>query len=423
MKKKFLSLALLLAITCALCIGVGASSSAAEEADSFVVMTDGELMYKVSALHYTFNSETDSSNSDINYLSGAISATAPAYTYSIETEQRNMSTAELLNWFLQTEHVKQLWACSYDLNFFFEQHEAFHELLSRDDFADVLEQAFSGNTVPYALAYMFGTDDVLETVAEAFSAHPDEYPALRSVCSEHTLSNATTAAASALSINGDGISYSLYGVITTHDGLSVPYYVPSRDMTAAEIAKSNSDLSVYGGTRVAEPDATYNCHAYAWYHAKHLDAYWIESIQAFINDSACTRLTSSDTIQVGDIIVYMSSLHDLALHSGVVDSINSDGSLVIRSKWGAGGEYLHAVNQVPSTYIPANTSYQVYYRYHNYTSSYNGNNYHKGNLHYFNYNKYCNTCSKIAYSYWESGYCEGPPCYTPWSLPDEGVTA
>lgn len=420
MKKGFLSLILLIAITCTLCIYVGASDSPAEEADDFVIMTEDGLMYKVSALHYTLNSNTDSSSDENDYLSGMTVLTIPAYT--IEDEQRNMSTAELLNWFLQTEYVSQLRACSYSLNFFFENHEAFRELLSREDFIDTLEQAFSGNTVPYELAFIFGTDDVLEAVAEAFSNHPGEYTALRSVCSEQASSSTTTAAARTLSSNDD-ISYDLGGFVTTHDGLSVPYYIPSRDFTASEIADYNSDLSIYGGTRVAEPDATYNCHAYAWYHAKHLDAYWINSIQAFVNDSACTRLTASDTIQVGDIIVYMDSRHDLALHSGVVDSINSDGSPVIRSKWGAGGEYLHTVNQVPSTYLPGSYAYQVYYRYHNYTSSYNGNNYHKGNLHYFGYNKYCNTCAKIALSYYESGYCEGPPCYTPWGVSDDGIAA
>ncbi len=415
MKKRFLSLVLLLAVTCALCIGVGASSSAAEEPDDFVIMTEDGPMYKVSMLHFAPNNSTPTSLCD-----SLTTTTSYEFAYTLTVEQSNMTTLELVNWFMQTDIFDQITFSSLITSGDerYSQHPAFAELLSRKDLADTLEQIVSNSQrIPEKLVRLMGTNGIKEALSNYFYESNGDCQTLASIYS-------ASAVSSTVGYIDDRIPVRIGGYVTTHDGLNVPYYVPERDMTTEEIAVyNNAGAAVTGATKLTEPDATYNCHAYAWYHAKHLDAYWINSIQAFINDSACTRLTSSDTIQVGDIIVYMSSLHDLALHSGVVDSINSDGSLVIRSKWGAGGEYLHAVNQVPSTYIPANTSYQVFYRYHNYTSSYNGNNYHRDNLHYFGYNKYCNTCSKTAYSYWESVPCSGPPCNTPWSLPDEGVAA
>lgn len=415
MKKRFLSLILLIAITCTLCICVGASNSSAEEADDFVIMTEDGPMYKVSMLHFAPSDSTSTT------LSNSLTTTASCESaYTLTGDQNNMTTSELVNWFVQTDVFDQITFSSLITSGDerYSQHPAFAELLSREDLAETLEQIVGNSQrIPEKLVRLMGTNGVKEALADDIGEDNTDCEMLDSIYS-------ASASSSTVGYIDGIIPIRLGGYITTHDGLSVPYYVPERDMTTQEIARyNNAGTAVTGATKLTEPDATYNCHAYAWYHAKHLDAYWIDYIQAFVNDSACTRLTASDTIQVGDIIVYMDSRYDLALHSGVVDSINSDGSLVIRSKWGAGGEYLHTVNQVPSTYLPGSYAYQVYYRYHNYTSSYNGNNYHRDNLHYFGYNKYCNTCAKIALSYYESVPCSGPPCNTPWSVSDDGVAA
>lgn len=357
MKKRLLAIVLLLAITCALCICVGASDSPAEEADGFVTMTEEGPMYKVSMLRFA------PSDSASTALSSSLANTVSCESaYTLTAEQSNMTTSELVNWFLQTDTFDQITLSSSITSGDerYSQHPAFAELLSREDLADVLEQIVSNSQrIPEKLVRLMGTDGVKEAIASNLNECDTDCETLASIYS------ASTGSSTVGYIDGR-IPVRLGGYITTHDGLSVPYYEPERDMTPAEIALYNNiGAAVTGATKLTEPDAAYNCHAYAWYHAKHLDEYWLDSIQAFINDSACTRLTSSDTIQVGDIIVYMSTISDKALHSGVVDSINSDGSLVIRSKWGAGGEYLHAVNQVPSNYLPSGYAYQLYYRYHN----------------------------------------------------------
>lgn len=52
---------------------------------------------------------------------------------------------------------------------------------------------------------------------------------------------------------------------------------------------------------------------------------------------------------------------------------------------------------------------------HNYIFEWNGNHYHSGDQHYYQYNYKCNTCGYILYTEWRNNFCPGPPCMTPWS--------
>ena len=127
---------------------------------------------------------------------------------------------------------------------------------------------------------------------------------------------------------------------------------------------------------------------------------------------------------MNDIIVYVTE-DNFALHSGVVSSVDSSGNIMIKSKWGQGGVYLHGILNVPIEYLIIQGSSVMakcyLFRYHNYESVYTGNNYHKGKTHYFEYTNRCAVCGVSSGTTWEMVPCSGPPCVnpTPFSLENE----
>ncbi len=189
-------------------------------------------------------------------------------------------------------------------------------------------------------------------------------------------------------------------------------------MTAAEIAFCNSETASYGGTRIAETSSFYNCHSYAWYRYSTDNPYWIIDISEFLLDDACTEVIPQSTVQVKDIIVYYDSQGN-KVHSGVVYSISSSGEVIICSKWGPSGVFIHSIDSVPDGYLadPSNkTPSYAFFRYHDYTNLYTGDEYHSGSKHYFRYADICDICGKETNESWISIDCMGPPCYVPWSL-------
>lgn len=120
---------------------------------------------------------------------------------------------------------------------------------------------------------------------------------------------------------------------------------------------------------------------------------------------------------MNDIVVYMRA-DGFPLHSGVVTSIGSSGDLedlMIKSKWGQGGVYIHNIASVPLEYQVVYGSGYVAcgaFRYHNYESIYTGNHYHQGKMHYFEYASSCAVCGVSDVVIWEKVICNGPPCVT-----------
>lgn len=141
-------------------------------------------------------------------------------------------------------------------------------------------------------------------------------------------------------------------------------------------------------------------------------------ISEFLLDDACTEVIPKSTVQVKDIIVYYDSEGN-EVHSGVVYSISSSGEVMICSKWGISGVFIHSINSVPEGYLadPDNkTPSYFFFRYHDYTNRYTGDEYHSGSQHYFRYVDICEICNKETNESWISIDCMGPPCYVPWSL-------
>ncbi len=117
-----------------------------------------------------------------------------------------------------------------------------------------------------------------------------------------------------------------------------------------------------------QPTAKYNCHSYAWY-SQDVDENntWINNPEQYY---AYHRYCPLSTPQVGDIICYyddMGTVSDQAddenKHSGIVTDIESDGTVIITSKWGPAGLYVHEVSYSPYLHSgKGGADYVVYYR-------------------------------------------------------------
>ncbi len=332
------------------------------------------------------------------------------------------STEELLVYFLQSDFMlyqrcREGLLSSPDLVRFVDYitHPAFKELVTRKDFPAVLE-----NYVKTLLMDSKFTEDIAD-IFEKLLEQPaiqsliferddlaQEYPNLQSI---YTQSQASTAAIGDLVWTIGDIDYYSAGTINTANGNLVVVGEPERELTTYEVNICNS-ISISGATRVNEPTAVYNCHSYAWYYTSIYNPYWICDVGPFIDDNACSTAFDVNSAQVNDIVVYLNE-NGVPLHSGVVSSIDSSGNLIVKSKWGQAGVYIHAIDSVPSAYCISLNSQEVWclaFRYHNYKSVYTGNNYHSGHSRYLEYIERCEVCQISGETTWKAIICNGPPC-------------
>ena len=149
--------------------------------------------------------------------------------------------------------------------------------------------------------------------------------------------------------------------IFTPDGTSVTAYhlhdydEEDRDniQNWIETVQHYTELS---GNKIKElPTWRYNCHAFAWYN----DDVWIDYAEPFVLDDYTSHPISPDDVRNGDIVTYWEVTYndnneieslDLCLHSAVVEDIESDGTIVCKSKWGSWGLYIHDINYVHRDY-------------------------------------------------------------------------
>lgn len=127
-----------------------------------------------------------------------------------------------------------------------------------------------------------------------------------------------------------------------------------RIVNGAEDSDGRAYTELVGDNVKELPTWRYNCHAFAWYN----DTVWINYAEPFVDDLHTGDLISVEDVQNGDIVTYWAVSHlngeissyDLCLHSAIVEDIESDGTIICKSKWGAWGLYVHDINYVPTSY-------------------------------------------------------------------------
>ncbi len=208
----------------------------------------------------------------------------------------------------------------------------------------------------------------------------------------------------------DGVLMVDAGTVPSISGNAVSVYSATRDYNDFEQAYWDSMINSYpNNTMVYNSTPYYNCHSYAWY--KHLNSnpYWIDNPSPCINDNVTISVSSP---QLKDIVVYRDSAGRIA-HSGVVYD-TSDGMLIC-SKWGPSAVFMHALDDVPDSYLNNGVVDCEFYRYHNYVDGYAGSNYHAGNVHNYQYADVCTICNHKTNYYWIQLPCRGGMCAEPWS--------
>lgn len=341
-------------------------------------------------------------------------------------EIMSASTIELLEYFLNSRFMGQeVYSCSSTLSnrkSDFSCHEAFRELISREDcmkaLEDYAESIINGSKSGELDKIKFEkllVQPLVESLISDSEYDATSYPNLRSI---YTTSEVVLSSVGDLVGAVGNIRYYSAGTISTANNRNVEVCTPHREWSSSEITGINSLYDYVGNTRWEDPTTAYNCHSYAWYKYSSTNPYWIMDITQFLLDSACTQVISAATAQAKDTIVYLDA-NGFPLHSGVVYSVSSSGELTICSKWGQAGAYMHSVGNVPRGYCAdpnAGTISYVLLRYHNYINKYTGSEYHSGSRHYLQYADTCKICNKKINEAWTNIPCTGPACSLPWNF-------
>ena len=203
----------------------------------------------------------------------------------------------------------------------------------------------------------------------------------------------------------NGIQYLYSGHVQSLGGHNIAYHIATGELSEGKIAQLISNQYMPGNTLLYSPTAKYNCHSFAWYWASSGNTYWINPVSLFMSDPYAALISPSN-VQNKDIIVYFKD--DIIQHSGIV--IIDGNEIVIESKWGQGGVYRHAIEDVPDEYLDNGCPDVLFYRYHDYSYQYTGLNFHKGASHHYQYAYICSICQNTYGHTMEVIECDGPPC-------------
>lgn len=428
MFKKFFSLVLVVLLCCSTPMNVFAQTEHSHvEGNDVSNGNEGSAITNTMSLSSEMIEEESETVINSDYvMTTNVDSEYLEWLLGVPDEIISASTIEVLEYFLESPFMgQQIFSCSStfeEREIDFSCHEAFRELVSREDCIEVLE-SFAGS-----ILYSPENDELnlskfekllsqplVESLLSDLTSSADGYPNLQSM---YTQSEVVTSSVGNYVGSLNGIKYYSAGTIETANGRSVDVLTAGSELTQSQITNFNSAYDYDGNIRMSGPTSIYNCHSYAWYRHSSTNPYWIDSISQFKLDSACTRVSSAQTY---DIIVYVDANGD-PLHSGVVYSVDSSGDLTVCSKWGQAGVYLHAVNNVPLDYCSNQATGQItcyLYRYHDYANQHTGNEYHSGARHYFEYADICKICGKQTNTTWTSIVCDGPPCAVIMKLEDE----
>src|SRR5262249_28326895 len=87
--------------------------------------------------------------------------------------------------------------------------------------------------------------------------------------------------------------------------------------------------------RTAPPDTSYNCHGWVFAAGK----FWVkgQEVQAILDDNGYREVS---TPRPNDVAVFRDDVGNI-LHTGLVRTASEDGLILIESKWGTLGRYIH----------------------------------------------------------------------------------
>jgi hypothetical protein len=134
---------------------------------------------------------------------------------------------------------------------------------------------------------------------------------------------------------------------TTDRGRPVPLFAypagPALPGTLAEEEETalGSRVSSLRVIRAGPPDPSSNCHGWVFTGGR----CWVkgEAVEGILQDNGYQRVEAP---RPGDLVVYRDERGAVS-HTGVVSSVGSDGLVLVESKWGWLGRYVHAAEAHP----------------------------------------------------------------------------
>lgn len=115
----------------------------------------------------------------------------------------------------------------------------------------------------------------------------------------------------------------------------------TESMEATEELLLAEDRLAHAVIRLAGPSATHNCHGWVFTGGKF--GIHSESVDQILADNGYTVIPEPEE---GDLVVYRDSAGGV-LHTGLVRLAGGDGLILVESKWGPLGLYLHAPEMQP----------------------------------------------------------------------------
>jgi len=108
----------------------------------------------------------------------------------------------------------------------------------------------------------------------------------------------------------------------------------------------------YPNIRLRSLTATYNCVGLVF--ACRRTCIDPEHLPMILKDDNYRRLSGENEVEIGDLVLYRVTQDEYS-HIGVVvkkepNIINSSFEITVVSQWGADGEYIHLMNEVPDSY-------------------------------------------------------------------------
>jgi len=133
----------------------------------------------------------------------------------------------------------------------------------------------------------------------------------------------------------------------TDYGRTIPLYSPAAPASAANLSACDNAVFTNGdfaarALRVGPPTDSFNCHGWTFSHG----LYWIQGPDAetILADNGYLLVAEP---QPGDLIIYRGYGGGPIQHSGIVFSAGPDRPVLVQTKWGKGGLYVHPPKDMP----------------------------------------------------------------------------
>lgn len=141
--------------------------------------------------------------------------------------------------------------------------------------------------------------------------------------------------------------------LSTRIGSHIPNEIREEQHPARLRVAINENQKYHPNTKLRSATGVYNCIGLIFASRRT----WIEPehIEMILKEDGYKRLQGEEEVKIGDIIIYREEYSNAVTHIGEVIHIDvnireASRIFTVLSQWGATGEYLHIIDDVPEPY-------------------------------------------------------------------------